>query len=238
TCALPISASSSRRRSYAAASKRCSAMLQGAISCATAARGSRPRTTSSRSVMRDSMSPGSMRARGASGSTIRRGASRPGTDRDGGCAAAAACGARASLKRHLREAAELPRMQPLALLRPQALERVEADVEMLADPLPVELARHAGELDLAVHRFVRNAEQRAVRHPEAEPVRRARRRLHVERDRTRLRELADLRRGVADLPVAVVDAADRAGPHHALQLESGEAGDGADGLLERDLHLR
>ena len=42
---------------------------------------------------------------------------------------------------------------------------------------------------------------------------------------------------VADLPVAVVDARDRAGAHHPFQLEAREPGDLADRLFERDLHF-
>src|SRR5688572_31082857 len=41
--------------------------------------------------------------------------------------------------------------------------------------------------------------------------------------------------GVADLPVSVVHARDRAGAHHPFQLEAREPGDLADRLLKRDL---
>ena len=43
--------------------------------------------------------------------------------------------------------------------------------------------------------------------------------------------------GPRDLPVAVVDARDGARAHQALELETFEAGDVLDRLLERDLHL-
>src|SRR5690606_38174887 len=121
------------------------------------------------------------------------------------------------LKRDLGKAPQLARMEPCALLRPDPLERIEPDVEVLTDALAVELARHPGELDLAVHRLVGDAEQRPVRDPKAEAVRRDRRGFHIERDRARLGELAYRRRMVGQLPVAVVDAAHRAGAHHALQ---------------------
>jgi len=61
------------------------------------------------------------------------------------------------LKRDFGETPELARMQPLQLLFPQPLERPQADLEMLADALAVEVARHAGELDLAIQRLVGDA---------------------------------------------------------------------------------
>src|ERR1700730_14285285 len=71
------------------------------------------------------------------------------------------------LKRHLGKVAQLARMQPFALVRLQFFQRVEADLEMLPDTLAVELARHAGKLDLAVQRFVGDAQQRPVGHTKA-----------------------------------------------------------------------
>ena len=56
----------------------------------------------------------------------------------------------ALLKRDLRKASKLARMQPLRFLVLQPLQRLEADLEMLADALAVEFAGHAGKLDLAV----------------------------------------------------------------------------------------
>src|SRR5712671_659955 len=47
----------------------------------------------------------------------------------------------------------------------------------------------------------------------------------------------DRRRMVAELPVPVVDAGHRPGPHHPLELEPGQSRHFADGLLERNLHL-
>src|SRR5262249_20772195 len=43
------------------------------------------------------------------------------------------------LKRHLSEAPELPRMQAFSLLRTQAFEGFQSNLEMLADTLAVEL---------------------------------------------------------------------------------------------------
>src|SRR5579871_4019190 len=90
------------------------------------------------------------------------------------------------LKRHLREAPQLARMQSLRLLMLQPLQRLQPDLEMLPDALAVELACHSGELDLAVQRLVGDAEQGAVGHAEAIAVGGDRRRLHVECDRARL----------------------------------------------------
>ena len=41
---------------------------------------------------------------------------------------------------------------------------------------------HAGELDFAVERFIRDAKQRAKGHPEAEAIGGDRRQLHIKRD--------------------------------------------------------
>src|ERR1043165_1712020 len=109
------------------------------------------------------------------------------------------------LKRDLGEAAQLARMQALRFLQLETFERPDPDLEVLADALAVELAGHAGELDLAMQRLVGNAKQRAVGNPKREAVGGDRRRLHIERDRARLRQAAD-DRAIADLPVAVVDA--------------------------------
>jgi hypothetical protein len=92
----------------------------------------------------------------------------------------------ALLKRDLGEAAQLARMQPLGFLLLEPLQRLEADLEMLADALAIELAGHARELDLAMQRLVGDAQQRTVGHPEAIAVGGDRRRFHVERDGARL----------------------------------------------------
>ena len=42
---------------------------------------------------------------------------------------------------------------------------------------------------------------------------------------------------VAELPVPVVDAGHRPGPHHPFELKPGQPRHFADGLLERNLHL-
>src|SRR5450759_5375295 len=92
------------------------------------------------------------------------------------------------LKCDFGKAPQLARMQPLPLLRFQFIERVEAYLEMLADPLTVEFTSHAGELDLSMQRFIRDAEQRAVGHAKAETIRCDGGRLHVKRDGARLRQ--------------------------------------------------
>src|SRR5687768_12854129 len=69
-------------------------------------------------------------------------------------------------ERRLVEAAQLARMQGRALLA-QDVDGRQADLQVLADRALVEGVRLAGQLDLAVQRLVRDAEQRSVRHPEA-----------------------------------------------------------------------
>ena len=54
------------------------------------------------------------------------------------------------LKCDFGKAPKLTGMQPLPLLRFQFIERVEADLEMLADPSTVEFGSHSGELDLSM----------------------------------------------------------------------------------------
>src|SRR3546814_16694336 len=58
------------------------------------------------------------------------------------------------LESHFGEASELARMQPFPLQRLELFQRLQPDIQMLAHALPVELARHAGELDLTVKRLV------------------------------------------------------------------------------------
>ena len=82
-------------------------------------------------------------------------------------------------------------MQALPLLSLQLFQRLETDLEMLADALPIEFVGHAGKLDLTMKRLVRNAQQCAVRHAKAEAVGSDRCRFHVERNCTRLRQAAD-----------------------------------------------
>src|SRR3954467_3920023 len=141
------------------------------------------------------------------------------------------------LERNFGETAELSRVQSLGFLLLEPFQRLQADLEMLADAAAVEFAGHACELDLAVQRLVGDAQQRAVGDAKAVAIGGNRCRFHVERNRARLRQAAnDV--GPADLPIAVVDARDGAGAHQALELESFEPGDVLDRLLERHLHLR
>src|SRR3546814_5732890 len=70
------------------------------------------------------------------------------------------------LESHFGKASELARMQPFPLQRLELFQRLQPDVQMLAHALPVELARHAGELDLPVQRLVGDAQQGAIRSEE------------------------------------------------------------------------
>src|SRR6516225_3492917 len=128
-------------------------------------------------------------------------------------------------------------MESSSLQELQLSERVEADLQMLIDTLAVELPSHSGELDLAMQRLVRDAEQRAVRHAEPESIGRDRRRFHVERNGTRLRQTAYGRGRIAELPVAIVDAGDGAGAHNPLELVADEPRHLADRMFEGDLDL-
>ena len=118
------------------------------------------------------------------------------------------------LKCDFDKAPKLTGMQLLPLLRFQFIERVEAYLKMLADPSTVEFTSYAGELDLSMQRFVRDAERRAVGHAKAETIRCDGGELHVKRDGARLRQAANGRDVVAELPISVVDAGHRAGAHH------------------------
>src|SRR5262249_47029955 len=125
------------------------------------------------------------------------------------------------LKCDLGEASEFARMQACPLLGFELFQRFQADLKMLSDPLAIELVGHTGELDFTMERLVRDAEQGAIGHAEAEAVSGDRCRLHIERDSARLRQTPDDAR-IADLPVAIIYTWDRSGAHHALQLESRE----------------
>jgi hypothetical protein len=61
------------------------------------------------------------------------------------------------LKREFGKASELARMQTLGFLVFEPLERLQADLQVLADALPVEFAGHARELDFTVKRLIRDA---------------------------------------------------------------------------------
>ena len=70
--------------------------------------------------------------------------------------------------------------------------RADSDHQVAPDLGFIEIRCHAGQLEFAVQRFVGDTEQRAVGHPEPEPVRRDGRAFHVERDRARLTEKTGL----------------------------------------------
>src|SRR6266850_1324386 len=119
------------------------------------------------------------------------------------------------LERNLDKASQLTRMQALRFLGFKLFKRLQADLKMLADALAVEFAGHAGEFDLAMEGFIRHAEQRAVRYAKAKAVGGDRCRLHVECNGARLRQASNDGR-TANLPIAIIDARDRSGAHHAL----------------------
>jgi len=114
---------------------------------------------------------------------------------------------------------------------------IQAKLRRAGDLRAVKVAGHAGQLQFAMQRFVRNAEKRAVWHPEAEPVRGNGRAFHIQRDGARLRQALHRAGLVAQLPVAVVDGGHRAGTHHALQLITLQLGDPFHRALQRDLYL-
>src|SRR6185437_8253812 len=68
------------------------------------------------------------------------------------------------------EAAQFARMQPCLAAFAQGAQGFDANREMLADALAVERVGHAAQLDFAVQRLVRDAQQRSVGNAEAEPV--------------------------------------------------------------------
>src|SRR6516165_10482430 len=92
------------------------------------------------------------------------------------------------LECNLGKASELARMQAFPFLGFELFQRLQPDLKMLADALPVEVAGHTGELDFTVKRSIRHTKQRAVGHAEAKAVGGDRRRLHVERNSARLRQ--------------------------------------------------
>lgn len=128
-------------------------------------------------------------------------------------------------------------MQLVEPVRAQDLHRLHADLQMLVDLPAIERVGHARQFQLAVQRLVRYAQQRAVRHPEAEAVGCDRRAFHVERDRAALRQPLHGLAMVAQFPVAVVDARDRARTHHPLQFRALQPRDLGHAALERELHF-
>src|SRR6059058_2223410 len=136
------------------------------------------------------------------------------------------------LKCDFGKASELARMQALGFLVLETFERLQADLEMLTDASPVEFAGHAGEFDFAVQRLVGDAQQGAVGDAEAIAVGGNRRGLHVERDGAGLRQPSNERRAT-DFPIAIVDAGNRSGAHHPLELKAGQPGHLADRFLQR-----
>src|SRR5690606_20330599 len=122
-----------------------------------------------------------------------------------------------SLAGHLGEAAQLARMQPLHALAAQRLERPDADLQVLVDPLTVDACRPAGQLGLAVQWLVGDAGQGAVGRAEAQAVGRDGGALHVRRHGPAEVEALDQGSMGLQLPVPVVDRCDGTGAHHALE---------------------
>src|SRR5258708_6848755 len=117
------------------------------------------------------------------------------------------------LERNLDKASQLARMQALRFLGLELFQRLQADLEMLADALAIEFAGHAGELDFAMEGFIRHAQQRAVGYAEAKAVGGDCCGLHVECDSARLRQASN-DGGAANLPIAIVYARDPSGTHN------------------------
>ena len=121
-------------------------------------------------------------------------------------------------ERRLVEAPELAAVKRIALALEHA-ERLDSDPQVLADRPVVESVGLAGQLELAVERLVRHAQQGPVGDAEAIALGRDRRRFHVDRDRAALVE-APRREGVAKLPIAVVGGDHRARAQPLLELSS------------------
>ena len=80
-------------------------------------------------------------------------------------------------------------MQAFHALLPQTFQCLDANLHMLADPLPVKRICHTRQLYLAMKRLVGDTEQRAVGNPKTIAVGRDGRRFHVDGNGTGLIEL-------------------------------------------------
>src|SRR5262245_45506774 len=114
-----------------------------------------------------------------------------------------------SPERRLVETSELARMQRVAA-RAQEIERLQADLQMLGDGALVKGIGGAGQLDLAVERLVRYAQQRAVGYAQAEALGGDGAAFHIDGDGAREVDASALLRE-AQFPVAVVVGDDSAG---------------------------
>ncbi len=119
----------------------------------------------------------------------------------------------------------------------QNLDGLEADPQVLADAFPVHNVGHGAHFDFAVGRFIRDAQQRAVGHAKAEPVRRYRRRFHVDGNGAGLVEAAE-QLIVAQFPIPVVGAGHGARAHARLEIITVQAGNLSHGLLQGNLDFR
>ena len=73
-------------------------------------------------------------------------------------------------------------MQAFPILSLEFLQRLQPDLEMLADTPAIEIGGHAGELYFTMEGLIRDAQEGAIRHAEAKSVGGDCCGLHVERD--------------------------------------------------------
>lgn len=92
----------------------------------------------------------------------------------------------------------------------QQVHRADADLQMLGNRAFIEAVGLTGQFNLTVQRFVRHAQQGAVRHSEAIPLRRDGGAFHVYRHRPAEVE-AERRSRITQFPVAVVGSDHGAG---------------------------
>ena len=126
-------------------------------------------------------------------------------------------------------------MQPVAFIA-QAGDRFETDLQVSRDGLLVELVGLTRQLDLAVQRLVRNAQQSAIGNAEAVSLRGDRGALHLNRDGAALREPFSAV-GVMQLPVAIIGGDHGAGAHTLFEVCALHAGHFLRRLRKRELHL-
>ncbi len=124
-------------------------------------------------------------------------------------------------------------MQRIAPLL-QQIEGGEANVEMLSHGRLIERVGRTGQFDLAVQRFIGDAEQRAVGDAKPEALRRDGAALHVDGDGAGEVDATALL-GEAQLPISVIVGDDGAGAKALFQGLTRLAGDTLGGVLQRDL---
>ena len=127
-------------------------------------------------------------------------------------------------------------MQPRPRLA-QPGDCLDADVQVLGNRAFVKAVGLAGQLDLAMQRLVRYAEQRAIGHPEAVTLGGDGGGFHVDGDGAGLVE-AQRRAREAQLPVAIIGGHHGAGAQPRLERLAMRAGDSCGGILQGELHFR